>query len=76
MSDATRSATAIFIDYNLGTAEELVAELTEMKRDYAKGLSVQSAASRVRDMARDLSDTSEKVRKNEWHRSREDCSES
>lgn len=65
-------ATKIFIEYNLTAAEDLVAELTNMQRDIDKGLSVQSAASRVRDIAQDLSATAEKVRKNEWHRSRGD----
>lgn len=71
MGETTRSATEIFIDYNLEMAEELVNELAKMKSDYAKGLSVQSAASRVRDMAQDLDWTADKIRKHEWHRSRE-----
>lgn len=70
MGETTRSATEIFIDYNLEMAEELVNELAKMKGDYAKGLSVQSAASRVRDMAQDLDWTADKIRKHEWYRSR------
>lgn len=67
MSDAT----PIYIDYIFESAIELADKIKAMNQDYANGRSVQTEASRVRDMARDLSNTAESIRKREWHRSRE-----